>query len=110
MPYDKRQLYETDIRVPLYIRGPGIERGGHVKAAVSSVDIFATILDLAGVESPSDGMSLLTQGLSDRTVLIEYKGEKNEDAQGSGCPSDLDPNLSVKFFLRKFCNYGVRLM
>jgi len=25
LPYDKRQLYEFDIRVPLMVRGPGIK-------------------------------------------------------------------------------------
>lgn len=27
MIYDKRMLYETDIRVPLFIKGPGIAAG-----------------------------------------------------------------------------------
>ena len=97
MTYDKRQPYETDIRIPLLIRGPGIIRGTEIKTAVSSVDLFATILEIAGIERPSDGMSLLNMTVQDRTVLVEYKGEAS-DITKSGCPADNDPNVSVSFF------------
>lgn len=97
MPYDKRQPYETDIKIPLMIRGPNIVRQTEVKSAVSSVDLFATILEIAGVERPSDGVSLLgANEIKDRTVLIEYKGEKSPTVQRTGCPADdADLNLSV---------------
>ncbi|XP_033225479.1 N-acetylglucosamine-6-sulfatase-like isoform X2 [Belonocnema kinseyi] len=94
MPLDKRQPYETDIHIPLYIRGPGIEQS-KIAAPVSSVDMFATILDIAGLEYFSDGTSLLKHNLSiDRTLLIEYKGENSEGRSNSGCPTDSDPNLA----------------
>lgn len=99
MPMDKRQPYETDIRVPLLISGPGID-SSTISAAVSSVDIFATLLDIAGIEYPSDGRTLFktTRDLpQDRTVLIEYKGERSKKAPSSGCPSDSDPNITVSF-------------
>lgn len=94
---DKRQPYETDIRVPLLISGPGIVPST-ITAPVSSVDIFATILDIAGVEYPSDGTTVFntTVGLAqDRTVLIEYRGERSKRRPSSGCPSDNDPNVTV---------------
>ncbi|XP_076227289.1 N-acetylglucosamine-6-sulfatase isoform X2 [Nomia melanderi] len=69
MPIDKRQPYETDIRVPLLIRGPGITPS-KISAPVSSVDLFATILE------------------------IEYRGEKSKGIPSSGCPTDSDPNVS----------------
>ncbi|XP_015436726.1 PREDICTED: N-acetylglucosamine-6-sulfatase-like, partial [Dufourea novaeangliae] len=94
MPIDKRQPYESDIRVPLLIRGPGIVPS-KVSAPVSSVDLFATILQIAGIEHPSDGSSLLKKILpQDRTLLIEYRGEKSKAIPSSGCPSDNDVNLS----------------
>ncbi|XP_014217963.1 N-acetylglucosamine-6-sulfatase-like, partial [Copidosoma floridanum] len=96
-PYDKRQPYETDIRVPLLMRGPNITQATEFKGAVSSVDIFATVLEIAGVDGPSDGVSLLRQmknDVKDRSVLVEYKGEKSVGAPNSGCPSDADFNLS----------------
>ncbi|XP_017797562.1 PREDICTED: N-acetylglucosamine-6-sulfatase-like [Habropoda laboriosa] len=95
MPIDKRQPYETDIRVPLLIRGPGISLS-KISAPVSSVDLFATILEIAGIQHPSDGTSFLQQTLSeDRTLLIEYRGEISKGIPSSGCPSDNDPNLTL---------------
>lgn len=97
MPIDKRQPYETDIRVPLLIRGPGIEPS-KISAPVSSVDLFATILDIASVQVPSDGTSLLRKTLSkDRTLLIEYRGERSIAIPSSGCPTDYDSDVAVSF-------------
>ncbi|XP_043277079.1 N-acetylglucosamine-6-sulfatase-like [Venturia canescens] len=94
MPLDKRQPYETDIKVPLLIRGPGISPTS-VIAPVSSVDLFDTILKIAGVEHPSDGVSILSPRVAlDRTLLVEYKGEKSKTRPQTGCPSDGDLNLS----------------
>lgn len=101
MPFDKRQPYETDIRIPLLIRGPGVMRGTEVESAVSSVDLFPTIMEIAGAEAPSDGLSLLAaKNILDRTVLVEYQGERSNSKPSSGCPTDADPNLSVSgYFL-----------
>lgn len=95
MPFDKRQPYETDIRIPLMIRGPGFATTT-IPDPTSSVDLFATILDMAGTEAPSDGTSLLSHYLhTDRTVLIEYRGEGSKESPSSGCPTDSDPNISL---------------
>ncbi|XP_076178935.1 N-acetylglucosamine-6-sulfatase isoform X2 [Ptiloglossa arizonensis] len=95
MPMDKRQPYETDIRVPLLIKGPRIVPS-KISSPVSSVDLFATILEIAGIQLPSDGTSVLKKALlKDRTLLIEYRGEKSKSIPSSGCPSDSDPNLAL---------------
>lgn len=97
MPMDKRQPYETDIRVPLLISGPGINPST-ISAGVSSVDIFATLLDIAGIEYPSDGMTLfqvMRNAPQDRIVLIEYRGERAKKIPSSGCPSDSDLNVTL---------------
>ncbi len=56
----KQSLYEHSMRAPLIIAGPGIPRGGSSEALTYLLDIFPTILGLAGasVPSPIDGRDL----------------------------------------------------
>jgi arylsulfatase A-like enzyme len=59
----KGDLYEGGIRVPLIVRWPGATHPGSLCAEpVITPDLFATVLDIAGVrapEGPMDGMSLV---------------------------------------------------
>lgn len=96
MPFDKRQPYESDVRVPLLIRGPEIAVS-QVRIPVSSVDLFDTILHIAEIKEYSDGKSVLLKNVShDRTVLIEYKGEKSLNHHNTTCADDFDLNLYVR--------------
>lgn len=56
----KGGFLEGGIRVPLVIRGPGIEAGSHCQANVIGQDLFPTFCDLAGAKSKSaqDGLTL----------------------------------------------------
>ncbi|HET7746503.1 MAG TPA: sulfatase [Vicinamibacteria bacterium] len=53
--YDKRLMYEPSIRVPLLVRLPGRVRPGLVDEThlVTNVDLFPTLLELAGVPVPA---------------------------------------------------------
>jgi len=42
-------IYETTLRVPLVVHGPGVKAGTRLTAVTRSVDLFPTILDMAGV-------------------------------------------------------------
>ncbi len=60
----KGWLYEGGIRVPLLIKGPGVDRPGRTsEVPVVTTDLAATLMELAGgaeaVPKPLDGVSLL---------------------------------------------------
>lgn len=48
-------LTDTDVHIPLYIRGPGIAEGAEIDAVTSHTDLASTILKIAGVEKQLDG-------------------------------------------------------
>ena len=63
IPDEKMLPYESDVRVPFWIRGPGIDlkAGSIVNEMTINIDIAPTLLELARIEIPSkmDGRSLL---------------------------------------------------
>ena len=59
----KGQLYEGGIRVPLVVSWPGLKKAGtQCDSPVASIDLYPTLLELAGLQSPKsqtlDGVSL----------------------------------------------------
>lgn len=76
----KGTVYESGVRVSMAIRGPGIKAGSKSDEPIHNVDLFATILELAGLDVPktvpnrtSDGMVALD---SVSLVPILFKGAK----------------------------------
>jgi arylsulfatase A-like enzyme/Flp pilus assembly protein TadD len=57
-------VYEATQRVPLILLGPGLPAGKQVDQLVASVDLFATILELLGVEEPIPTSSWPLPGLA----------------------------------------------
>jgi N-acetylglucosamine-6-sulfatase len=51
----------TDIRIPLFIKGPGIAPGTKLQQMVANIDVSPTLLELAGLQVPPimDGQSLV---------------------------------------------------
>ena len=53
--YDKRDAFETSMRVPLLLRAPDVVKPGTVVTQmVQNIDIAPTLLDAAGVAVPAD--------------------------------------------------------
>ena len=63
LPAGKRQAYDTDIRVPFLVRGPGIKVAVNNTEVVMSIDLLPTWIELAGAKLPTsygvDGKSIV---------------------------------------------------
>ncbi len=75
----KMNFYESSAHVPLVIAGPGLQEGVEIETPVSLVDIYPTLMDMAGRECPKglDGHSLMPEltgqaGSRPGWVLSEY--------------------------------------
>lgn len=53
---DKREPYDTDIRIPFYIKGPGVAEGLSLPQVTGMVDIPPTIMQLAGLATAGSDM------------------------------------------------------
>ena len=85
----KQQMYDTDIRVPMYIRGPGITAQSTADEMVVNIDILPTFVDLAGIvlddASVIDGKSLvgaiIPEFEQDTSILIENQLRNSKNVQ-----------------------------
>jgi N-acetylglucosamine-6-sulfatase len=61
LPPGKETAYDEDIRVPLFVRGPGVAPGRTVDQFAMNVDLAPTFASLAGAKTPPfvDGRSLV---------------------------------------------------
>ena len=102
MPAGKETAYESDIHVPLLVRGPGVRVGAHEPRLAGNTDLAPTFEAMAGVRSPSftDGRSLLP--LSEghppshwrKGYLVEHRQESGEvrpSRADAGKRSTLEP-------------------
>ncbi|GAB7355425.1 hypothetical protein MBLNU459_g5938t2 [Dothideomycetes sp. NU459] len=76
--------YETDVHIPLFVRGPGIAAGGSLDLVTSHTDIAPTILGIAGhTRDDFDGLAIPLTGSSS----AEGRGEHvNVEFWGVGLP------------------------
>lgn len=103
LSFDKRQLYDFDNRVPLFVRGPGIKPKQQRKEFVLNIDFAPTFLNLTGIPSrySTDGKSLwpLLQPNETKEVkfrqncLIEHKGEAHVEIRQ--CPQYKNQGLAT---------------
>ncbi len=87
----KNRVYEEAIRVPLLMRGPGVERGVEVDDLAINADLAPTILDAANAKAdfPLDGRSLLPltehpNRKHGRELLIEQESTDSESGEPAG--------------------------
>jgi choline-sulfatase len=63
-------LYQSTLRVPLLLRGPGIPAGTRLPVTARTVDLFPTLLEFAGVPIP-EGLRL-----SGRSLARAFQGRE----------------------------------
>jgi N-acetylglucosamine-6-sulfatase len=99
---DKRQPYETDIRVPFAVTGPGVRQGVVEEAIALNIDLLPTFVELAGGTPPEnvDGASLAP------IILENYNGAAAAEAE-VGSSSSSSGNVSQRqFFLVDYYGEG----
>jgi N-acetylglucosamine-6-sulfatase len=110
--------YETDVHVPLLVRGPGVPRGLMVEALTLSVDFAPTFAELAGATLPAepDGRSLvpLLEGQAPawrQAVLLEQFAvpsapPKASELQEPGDASSHPAHRGIRTAGYKYVEYG----
>lgn len=93
--YDKRQPYEADIRVPLVIRGPRVQKNKTNDQPILNIDLAPTIIELAGLSTPKsmDGRPIKFNAQNEeleRNMLVEYYGEGKDGTVDQLCPWSYD--------------------
>ena len=109
MPAGKGTAYDTDIRVPLIVRGPGVPAGRKSESMIGNIDLAPTLAELAKVPSPSfvDGRSfasLLHHPAIDphprHSYLLEHWQVSTAGSSAAGAgpnePRDLDNTSAGK--------------
>lgn len=84
-------LHEPLLHVPLIIRGPGLAAGQRVAAPVQTLDLFRTILDLAGSEAPHSTSRNLLPGVTPRPYVVAEYGQPQVPHEGLLARYDLQP-------------------
>jgi arylsulfatase A-like enzyme len=95
----KMTAFDTDIRVPLIVDGPGVPGGRSTDAMAENIDLAKTFASIGGAALPSDGHSLLEVLHGARpddwrnAILVEHRGPRvrrtDPDFQG---PASGNPN------------------
>ncbi len=79
------RLHEDLLHVPLLVAGPGLPRGGRVEVPVSTLDVYPTLLELAGVVAPAAegaGRSLVPLANDPRSVdLVDAWSEERANGR-----------------------------
>jgi choline-sulfatase len=65
--------YQSTLRVPFLLRGPGIPAGRRLERTVRLVDVFPTVLELAGLARPGE------LALSGRSLAAALRGAPEPD-------------------------------
>ena len=91
--WTKQNCFENEVRIPMIIQGPGVERGLIDDRLVSIEDIYPTLLELAGIDVPEhvDGLSMVGNKQRDTVTAVKL-------ADASGCRMIRDKQYKLVYF------------
>ncbi len=104
----KNTAFEESIRMPLYVRGPGVPAGRAVEHLAGLLDLVPTFLNLAGAPIPDsvDGMSLSPLLTSSPTPLSAWRKEiLIEHPGGAGLPIRIPGYYGVRTQTELYVEY-----
>ncbi|GAA3441283.1 sulfatase [Planomonospora venezuelensis] len=107
----KTTPFDESIRVPMFVRGPGIEAGGVIGEIGSTLDLAPTFAQLAGAGLPDfvEGRSLLpllrgwTPASWRRSVLVEFHRPASDD---SARQTPVPPYAAMRTARHTFVRYA----
>jgi N-acetylglucosamine-6-sulfatase len=88
----KQTAFDTDIRVPLIVAGPGVPHDRVVSQVVQNVDLYPTFVELSHgtASSPVDGHSLLSLLHPDQSAVPRWRTLALIEHHGPTLPGDPD--------------------
>ncbi len=98
----KQNLYEHTWRVPMIVKGPGIQAGSRAQGNIYLLDLLATVCDLAGIKAPATN-----EGISFRSVLEGKQKTIRETLYGCYCGGTKPGMRSVRRGPWKLIRYDV---
>lgn len=104
----KNTAYEESIKVPFYVRGPGVPSGRTIEHLTGLVDLVPTFLTLAGAPIPAsvDGMSLTPLLSSTPPALSAWRPELLiEHPSGAGLPIRIPGYYGVRTQTEMYVEY-----
>ena len=106
----KQFLYDGGIRIPMIMRWPGqIEAGQVSEDLTSSLDICATILEVAGIEAqtPLHGISLFSEHLKERKFVFSARDRMGDTHDAMRAIRSRDFKLILNLMPeRPWCQYS----
>lgn len=99
MPPGKSTGFEEDIRVPFYVRGPGIPEGESVSSTTTHIDLVPTFFELAGIPLREDfdgtpaPIRQGTAGTKHEHVAVEFWGDVGFEGEFSRIGGYSTPSL-----------------
>ena len=108
LPRGKNTPYEESIRMPFYVRGPGVPTGRTIEHLVGLVDLTPTFLGLAGAGIPAtvDGMSISPLLGATPTAIASWRQEMLiEHPGGAGAPIRIPPYYAVRTQTELYAEY-----